>query len=219
MKISFRWLFALCVIVHLMGCSGSLRQRPAAIPLAEQCRQRALEYEKDDELQQALLYFKIANSLSPGDEQSARKIGELKTTIQINAAAHFKQGMAYYRKGLLKKAQKEFLITLRYDPLHKDALKHLKGRPARKGFITYKVNRGDSLKDIAVEVYKEPGMDFLVAYVMDLDIEAKPDPGSFIELPVLEPQLLKQLVDVEKKLAEGRSFFKAKEYEKKRSQE
>jgi len=185
-----------------------------AAPLAEQCRMRALEYEKRDELQKALLNFKIADSLSPGDEQIARKIADLKATIESNAAGHFEQGMAYYRKGLLKKAQKEFLITLRYDPRHKNALEHLKGSPVREGFVTYKVKKGNSLEDIAVEVYKDPDLDFLVAYIMGLDIEAKPDPGSLVELPVLAPQFLKQLIDVEEWLSEGRNFFKAKKYEK-----
>jgi tetratricopeptide (TPR) repeat protein len=214
MKRPLKGLFVLCIIMHLMGCAGLLRQQPVAVPLAEQCRARASEYEKRGELQKALLNLKIADSLSPGDEQIARKIADLKATIESNAAGHFKQGMAYYRKGRLKKAQKEFLIALRYDPCHKDALEHLKGRPVRKGFITYKVKKGNSLEDIAVEVYKDPGMDFLVAYIMGLDLEAKPDPGTLIELPVLEPQFLKQLIDVEKSLSEGRSFFKAKEYEK-----
>lgn len=214
MKISFRWLFALCVIVYLMGCAGSSRQSPVGVPLAEQWRQRALENEKDGELQQALINLKIENSLNPGDEHSARKIRELKNRIYINAAAHFKQGMAYYRKGLLKKAQKEFLITLRYDPFHEDALGYLKGLQVREHFVSYKTKRGESLKDIAVEVYKEPDMDFLVAHFIGLDVEAKPDPGSLIELPVLEPQFLKLLVNVEERLAEGKSFFKAKEYEK-----
>ena len=214
MKRPLKGLFVLCIIMHLMGCAGLLRQQPVAVPLAEQCRTRALEYEKSGELQKALLNLKIADSLSPEDEQIARKIADLETTIKSNAAGHFKQGKAYYRKGLLKKAQKEFLITLRYDPCHKYALEHLKGRPVREGFVTYKVKKGNSLEDIAFEVYKNPGMDFLVAYILGLDIEAKPDPGTLIELPVLEPQFLKQLIDVEKRLSEGRSFFKIKEYEK-----
>jgi tetratricopeptide (TPR) repeat protein len=173
-----------------------------------------MEYEEDHELQRALLYLRIENSLNPVDEQIAQRIVALKTTIHINAVAHYSQGMAYYRKGLLKKAQKEFLITLRYDPWHEDALAHLKGMQVREHLVSYKIKRGDSLKDIAAEVYKEPGMDFLVAYFMGLDIQAKPDPGSLIELPILEPQFLKLLVDVEERLAEGKSFFKAKKYEK-----
>ena len=214
MKMSLKGFFCFCIIVNLFGCAGLLGPRPTEPSLSQECQERALIYEKKGELQKALYQLKIADALDPGNDQLVQRIVQLKADIANRAVAHFKRGVALYKKGDRKSAQKEFLIALRYNPHHHEALDYFKNRPADKGFISYRVKKGDTFKTIASFVYKDPDMDFLVASLLNLSMGGKPLPGSVINLPVFRPDFKRPSMDVKARLSEARSFFKTKEYEK-----
>ncbi len=213
MKVLCKAFLVLCIIMHLFGCAGLMsRSRETFLP--EECKARALTFEKNGELQMALYNWKIVHELVPEDEQPAQKIAALKANIKKETARHLKKGKALFKKGSFKAARKEFLISLQYSPHNATALYYLKNRLARKGFIRYKVKAGDTFKGIARKVYRDPDMDFLVAYLMGFDIGKKPVPDSVVNLPVLNLEFSKPSMNVKTKLSEARSFFKTKDYEK-----
>ncbi|MBW2218850.1 MAG: hypothetical protein JRF40_05080 [Deltaproteobacteria bacterium] len=207
-------IFLFCIVMNFSGCAGLFKEHRADLTLSERCRAGALECEKTGELHKALLYWKIISELNPEDEQVAGRFAQLKSATENTAELHFKRAAGFYKKKSFKTARKEFLTTLRYNPNHQKALDHLKNRPAWEGCATYKVKEDDTLKDIAREVYGDSGKDFLVAYFMDLETTEKPVQGAVIKLPVLEPELSEQLLDVVKKLTEARDLFEERNYEK-----
>jgi len=83
--------------------------------------EKALEYEKDNELQTALFYMQIAGTLDPDNTEIPEKIAGLKSTIDTKAGRHFAKGVAFYKKRKFKDARRQFLTALRYAPGHKDA--------------------------------------------------------------------------------------------------
>ncbi len=213
MKWLLKGLLILCILMHLFGCAGLMRDRSSDAQIVDRCLIRALEYEKRGELQKALYHLKIAGTLAPGDKQTAERIKSLNAVIGRKSERHFKRGVSLFKENQFLKARIELLIALRYDPFHKKAIEFLKSRLVETDFVLYKVKRGDTVETIAEEVYKDSRMDFLVASFMSLD-KKRPDPGSVIRLPFLVLESPVQPINVKTKLTEAQNFFKEKEYEK-----
>ena len=201
--------------------------------LPEQHRNRAIEYEKSGELYKALQSWQIVSNFIPNDEDLAKTITKLKSQIQAKADEHFTRGLFYYQKHSVQEAQREFLLTLSYNPDHQEALNYLKNKLTGENHRLYEAKKGETLKEIARRTYQDPQKDFLIAYFNDLGKDAKLVPGTNLKIPILELTLAKQPVEAkempidEKEIpanAEERSMdvkmmvskalvsFKAKEY-------
>lgn len=213
MKWLIKGLLILCILMHFFGCAGLMKDQLSDAQIADRCLTRALEYEKEGELQKALYHLKIAGTLAPGDKQAAERIISLQAIIDRKSEKHFKRGIALFKKDQIIKARTELLIALRYDPFHEKAIEYLKSRLVEKDFVRYKVKKGDTVETIALEVYKDFSMDFLVASFMSLDKKG-PAPGSVIKLPFLVLESPAQPMNVKTKLTEAQNFFKEKKYEK-----
>ncbi len=176
--------------------------------------QKSLEYEKNDDLQMALLYMKIAGTLNPDNRKIAKRITFLKSTLDYKARRHFKKGVVFYKRNELKEARKQFLIALRYDPDHKSALHYLKNRLTPKEYINYKVKKGDTLKSISRKFYNDYKKDFLIAYFNNLKTDKKPAPGTTLKLPVLKSDFAQLLIVIRNKLIKAKNLLEEKQYEK-----
>jgi tetratricopeptide (TPR) repeat protein len=201
--------------MFLPGCAG-LDKTPwhSKVPLFEHYQAKALEFEKRGEMQMSLLNWKIAGNLRPGDRKIEEKIADLKASIENEAEKHFKKGVASYKNDSFEGAKKEFLTALRYNPDHSEALDYLKHKLTGEGYIVYKVKEGDTLRAIAQEVYKDPGKDFLISHFTDIETKEHPAPGITLKLPILEPELTGELVNIEEELIKARNCLKAEDYEK-----
>lgn len=176
-------------------------------------QEKALEYEKNDELQMALLHMKIAGALDPNNEEFTDKIVLLESTINDRANQHFKKGVEFYEKRKFKDARKQFLIALRYDPDKIEALSFLKNRLIQKEYTDYKVKKNDTLKGISKKIYKDPEKDFLIAYFNNLKIDKELEPGSTLKIPTLEPALNRPSFDISKELPKADELLQEKRYE------
>ena len=203
----------LCILIFLSGCAA-LPKAPWRVPLSEPYQTKAKEYEKRGELQMALINLKIAGELEPGDSKIAGKIAGLQAVIEKESERHFQKGLAFYRSDFLEGARKELLIALRYNPSHKQAIDYLKNRLTGEGYTVYRVKEGDTLKSIARDVYKDPGKDFLISSLIDIDTQAKPVPGTVLRLPVLAPELAGAVIDVDKELLKAKDALRKKDFEK-----
>ena len=188
--------------------------------IPEQYRNKALEYEKNGELRKALQSWEIVGSFIPMDEAVAKRIVDLKTQILTMADQHFKKGLTYYQSNSIKAAQKEFLLTLRYDSDHKEALYYLKHKLVGEDYTIYQVEKGDTLKEIAKRKYNDPNKDFLIAYFNDLRMDVKLAPGNTLRLPVLESTPTKGTIgtketamDTKEMLSKALAYYKAKNYQ------
>ena len=192
---------------HLMG----IQDRGDRI-LVERLQTKAKEYEKLDDLQAALLHWQIIGSITPEDIQAQKRILNLEAKIDKEAERHFNKGLVYYRKNSMELAQKEFLITLRYQPDHEDALSYLKERLNTNYYLNYTVKKGDSLSKIAKKFYGNPHLFFPIAYFNDLNPKAILIPGKKLKIIKLESMITEQLIDVEKELSIARTLLKRKNY-------
>lgn len=158
--------------------------------------EKALEYEKKNELQTALFYMRIAGTLNPDSTKIPENIASLKSTINYKARQHFTKGMKFCEKRRFKDARRQFLITLRYSPNHKEALDYLKNRLDSKKYLNYKVKEKETLKDISKKFYKDPSKDFLIAYFNNLKTGKPPVSGTILEIPVLESKFNRFPIDI-----------------------
>ncbi len=173
---------------------------------------KAGEYENNDELQRALFYLKIAGTLTPKDEQIAGRLSRLKTTIEIKCDASYKKGKKFYMENRFEDARNQFLTALRYNPDFKPALDYLKNRLIPKAYISYAPGKGESLKGISKKFYKDPDLDFLIAYFNNLKTESKPEPGKTLKLPILPSEVNLEKIDIHQEIVSTKQLLKKKKY-------
>lgn len=203
------------VLLLLLGCAGapSAPERPTTPPTQDYYA-KAIEHEKNGRLELALQDLEKARRLDPHNDEISKRIVEVQKKIRRKAERHFTRGLRNVEEESLKRAQREFLIALRYNPDHQKALHYLKHVLPGKEYTEYNVQDGETLQDIARTVYDDPHMGFLIAFFNNLDSGAQPAPGSILKLPILETELMSQVTDVEKELRRAETLFKEKNYEK-----
>lgn len=192
----------------------------------EECRSKAIDYEKNGELPKALQTWEIVNSFTPTDEEVVKRIADLKAKILTLANQHFKKALSYYQSNSIQAACKEFLIVLYYNPDHQEALNYLKHKLPGEDYTLYQVKGGDTLKEIAKKTFNDPKKDFLIAYFNDLRIDSKLVPGNTLRLPILESTTAKATIerkettmdakeisaDTRELLSKAQAYYKVKNY-------
>ncbi len=155
------------------------------INFPEKYYREAVRLEKDGDFLKALAYWKIVQRFRPNDPEVSRKIltGERRT--QQESERHFLRGLEKLGQNLTQDSRREFLLALAYNPEHHEALDYLRHRLNDPVWISYEVKKGDSLKKISEEIYKDPDKDFLIAYFNHLDRRDPLPPGLTLKLPAL----------------------------------
>ena len=126
------------IILSFYGCA-TFHKAPEhpQILLYKKYRTQALEFEKKDEFRIALYYWKIADSLTLNNKESAFYISNLKKRIETAVEKHFERGVNFYSKNLTDQAIDEFLIIIRYNPDHAEALQYLKAIQSGKKYTKH----------------------------------------------------------------------------------
>ena len=157
----------------------------------EKYRLKAIEFEKSEELQKALFFWKAVHSFARNDPQNDKdaqeRIEALEKKIRIEAEKHFQKGVEALHNNSIPTARKEFLIALAHNPEHRQALEYLKNKLNDQEYIVYETKRGDTLRRISQEIYKDPEKEFLITYFNDLDSRDSIKPGMSLNLPVTTP--------------------------------
>ncbi|MGA8180766.1 MAG: hypothetical protein WB792_11960, partial [Desulfobacterales bacterium] len=174
---------------------------------------QATAYENVDDLQRAMFYLKIAGTLSPKDEQIAEKLSRLKTTIDTKSNLSFQKGKGFYLQNRFEDARNQFLTALRYDPDFKPALDYLKNRLIPKSYVSYVPGKNDSLKGISEKFYKDPDLDFLIAYFNTLASGSKPEPGKTLMLPILPREITPEKIDIHQEINSTKHLLEKKKYQ------
>jgi tetratricopeptide (TPR) repeat protein len=152
----------------------------------ERYRLKAREDEKRGDLAKALRGWEVVQSFLPTDPEAGEKIARLRKQISVAAGKHFWKGVSYFRSRSYSWARKEFLLTLCLKPDHVEAIQYLKEKLAGEDFLTYEVKRGDTIKEVARKVYKDPQKDFLIAYFNGLKIDGRIEPPMILKMPFLD---------------------------------
>jgi len=189
------------------------KQRRTSVFQSSYYLKKATTYKNNDELQLALFFLKIAATLSPDDMAIVGKISDLKLAIDSKSNKYFKKGKKFYHQKKIEEAREQFLIALRYNPDHKDALDYLKNRLIPREYINYTFEKKDSLKIISNKFYKDPELVFLIVYFNDLESDTEPDPGKILKIPLLEPQFNQTIGDHRQDMISAKNLFGKKRYQ------
>jgi tetratricopeptide (TPR) repeat protein len=189
------------------------KDRRQTVLLSDRLQLRAREYEKNGEIQSALLCWQLLSNLNPSEQDYSDKFNRLLYESRLLAEEHFKKGKDFYRAGSYKPARKEFLTALRYNPDHAEALKYVKHKMTPALTRRYKIQQGDSLAKIAKKIYRDPNKYFLIAVYNNLDLNQQLVVGQQLTLPTLDPDRSVALVDVSGELKHARQLFLNQEYE------
>ena len=168
---------------------------------------KAMEYEKEGELQLALANWRIAETLM------SKKISALTDHMENKAEKHYQKGLSQRKNGHWNEAVKEFLSALQNDRNHKQALRHLKKGAVLSRNIRYKVEEGDTYESIASQVYKNPAYEFIVRSFAGVDKKGLVS-GTVIELPHLELEFTRRFFNFNKEILVARKIFKEKDFQK-----
>lgn len=206
------WLFPLHSFGEVSTKTLEQKQINRSIFHSSYYLKKSRSYIRNDELQLALLYLNIAAALRPDDMEIVKIISDLKLQINIKSNKYFKKGKKFYLQKEFEKARKQFLISLRYNPDHKQALDYLKNRLNPGESVNYTFKKNDSLKAIANKFYKDPEMVFLIAYFNNLKSNTEPDLGETLKIPVFELQLNQTIDGRRKDLISAKNLFKEKQF-------
>ena len=194
--------------------TGAEKERRQNILLSDRLQLRAKEYEKGGEIYGALLCWQVLSILNPENQNYAEKFQQLKNESQLSATLHFEMGKRDYNNKLYETARREFLIALRYNPDHSEALDYLKNKMTPAMRSSYRVKMGDTLVSIAENVYQDPNKYYLIAVYNQLDVKQALIVGTNLKLPALEPDLASPLADIPMELKNARKLFLNQAYEK-----
>jgi len=205
-------MVAFFAFLHIYGCSSiPIIPMRKNVSLLHAHSAKASDYEQNGDFQMALFSWKIVRSLNPSDKELVSHIARLESKIESDSEKHFNNGVAFFKDRSFKAAQKEFLRALRIKPDHKKALDHLKAMEIDK---TYAVKKGDTLKIIAQEIYKDPEKYFLISYFNDLDAAKELVPDTLLRLPIIETKDIAPFMDVKNELMIARNYLESKNYVK-----
>lgn len=201
------------------GCAGITvitgRPVPTREELTRQYTARAETAQQQNDLRAALLYWKLVQHLNPEDTAVAGNIDTLKKTICKTAQAHFDRGLKFYQKGRPEDARAEFLKTLYLNPDHVQALDYITNKLQDKSDSTYRVKKGDRLRDIAEKFYNDPNQDVLIAYINGIKLNAIPKPGTVLVLPMMAYSRAEtKLLSIENRVADAKQLYESKNYQK-----
>lgn len=158
----------------------------------EKYRALAVDEERAGDLRRALLYRKVVSAFRPHDAEERGHVERLAGRIREEADRRYRAGIELERNGETAKAVREFLAVLFIDPDHEQAFRKVKharigekgkNGGAERGNRNWTVRPGDTLKRIAAEVYRDPDLEFLIAYCNDLPAGGKLPDGATLILP------------------------------------
>lgn len=190
----------------------AVRETPTYVPSSEPFRKKAILFEEVGEIQRALYFWRIADRIEPAEKESSHKIDQLEAITRWISKRHFRRGVAYYKKNQREKARREFLIVLRYDPYHEEALSYVKERLAPLPVTVYIVLPEDTFGSIAAKVYKDPEKSFLIAALGGLNQQSRPIPGQVLSLPILDTRFEAPPLDIDQDLNLAKEQILAKDY-------
>jgi len=175
----------------------------------------AKEFEKRNDLRNALFGWEIVNSFEPDNPEPIQRIRELTKEIRIHAENHFRQGLEHFQRKNFWAARREFLIVLTYKPDHETALIYVKRSFREEDYYSYITKEGDTPKSVAQQIYGDGNKDFLIPYFNDLKMGEPIKPEMRLKLPKIQIALTaKQGTSLEENVNRAKVSLRSRNYEK-----
>jgi tetratricopeptide (TPR) repeat protein len=185
MKMNRRIICVAIVLILLGGCANLLTRSPEDRYMA-----KASKYEKKGNMVDALEQYKLVLTVNPANQAAKEKSTKIEHKLKVQADAHYRNGLNYHRKGQYKKARKEFLISLRYNPEHSGSKKMMivskKDVKQAKRYILHTVQPGESISKLADRYYGDHMKFHFIAEYNELQDATSVKVGTQIKIPVIE---------------------------------
>ncbi|MBT8491136.1 MAG: LysM peptidoglycan-binding domain-containing protein [Deltaproteobacteria bacterium] len=185
MKMNGRIICVAIVLIMIGGCANLLTRSPEDQYLA-----KAKKYEKKGNMVDALEQYKLVLTVNPANQAAKEKSTKIEGKLKIQADKHYHKGLIYHRKGQYKKARKEFLISLRYNPEHSGSKRMMlvskKEVEQAKRYILHTVQPGESISRLADRYYGDHMKFHLIAEYNELEDATSVKVGKQIKIPVIE---------------------------------
>ena len=196
-----KFYFFILILVFVFGCATSSQreEKVSSFPgmaarekkapfqeLAEHYRLKAWENEKNKDFGKSLRSWEVVADLLPADPEARGKVTLLKKQLSEVAEQHFRKGVVHYQNSSHSLARKEFLRALYFNPNHTEALDYLKSKLPGEDTLLHPVKKGETLRSIAQEIYRDAQKDFLIAYFNGLESDAKIEPPAILRLPLYD---------------------------------
>jgi tetratricopeptide (TPR) repeat protein len=178
----------------------------------EAYRIKAVQYEKQKDLDMALLSWQIVKSFRPGDHKASGNIMRLRKEITAEAEKNYRKAVAFYEEKNFPEAKQNCLIALAYNPDYSGALEFLRHRLSPPEYLVYHVENGDDNEAIARKVYHDKRFSILVAYFGDSEKGNSLTPGMSLRLPIMEPSPKPKEEHGETRLDKARVLYEWKRY-------
>jgi hypothetical protein len=156
--------------------------------LVARWRTLAVTYEQSEQLQKALLMWRVVEN-SNQEGEAALRVEALERLIHAEGKDHFAKGMRLIDNHSVVAGRKEFLIALMYDPQNKEVFDYLKRKILEPEYVSYETREGDTVRKIATTVYGDPGKAIIVAYFNDLSGEGQLTPGMHLRMPAIDGEV------------------------------
>lgn len=209
-------IFLLCLFICILsfGIFGDVQSGACrTISFQEFHRQEVSNCEKKGEFKKALISLKILRQLNPRDKKIAQEVIDFEKKIQSKAQQHFNWGVSLYNKKKYNSAEREFLITLRFDPENKEALDYLKYRAEDRYSKFYTSKKNDTLKKIARKIYKDSSKHFLIAYFNGLSSNDRLSQGQRLRVPIIKRTLTYKRAATRTEVSKAEKYIKEEKYE------
>ncbi|MCD6273865.1 MAG: hypothetical protein J7K30_13735 [Deltaproteobacteria bacterium] len=222
-KFFFNYTYILMIFL-CYGCAVSQKvPENAKISLYEKYRTQAMELEKKDEFRIALYYWKIADILAVDNGKTDFYISNLKEGKEREAEEHFRKGIDFYANNMPDQAFDEFLITVRYDLDHKEALRYLMCIQSGKNYAEIQGNKITEGLPASMGKVKKQQEGVSAAVQENVDnkkkyfiVESVPETKKIIhDSRVTEPQENEddRLIKVRANLLKAKTCFNNKDYD------
>jgi tetratricopeptide (TPR) repeat protein len=151
--------------------------------LAAQYNQRAQALEQAGQLREALEARQVALTIYPGDTAGQAAAATLRTKIEVQAAAHLKEGRAALQRGAHVVARRHFLAALALDPGNRAAFEALRDQTYQVDLLSHTVRAGDTLAGLAFQYYGNRALSEVIAETNRLQPNARLAAGSVLRIP------------------------------------
>lgn len=168
---------------------------------------KAMDYERKGDHQQALIHYKIAETLMN------ERVLSVTAAVGNHAEHHFQKGRGLLHEHQNDAAAEAFLRTLIYDGRRIDALELLKTARDPRRTLSYTVKPGDTFASIAGEVYKNANLSAMVTFFSGYDRDDDLTPGQVLTLPSAELNFTRRFFNFSRDIALARKRFKQKDFE------
>ncbi len=130
-----RHLFRIPVLICLVAASCAEFMAPVGHPdeaAVAARKDKAEKLTRQGNLADALVEWKILETMTGGDPELARKRRAVQTNARRQAERHYNSGLSALAKRQTGKARRQFLATLALEPEHEEAIEELRKMEVRR---------------------------------------------------------------------------------------